>query len=58
MDAEGYPTDEELETIEKWNPQDFRGLMHYIHSLWKYADVGYWGQDPRESIFNLSTGVS
>jgi len=56
MDKDGYPDEEELETIRTWKGDDLRGLMEYIHDLWKYADCGYWGQDPYERIFNLSTG--
>jgi len=47
---EDYPTDTELEAIEKWMPkvwngQEFHDFMEYIRDHWKYADDGYWEQD-------------
>lgn len=36
MDENGYPTDEELETITKWSYKDFPGLMDYVSTLWHW----------------------
>lgn len=37
-----YPTDEELDKIEKWDAKDSKGLLDFVHSIWQYADVGSW----------------
>lgn len=33
-DGDGYPTDEELETIEKWDPRDQKGFFEFIREIW------------------------
>jgi len=33
MDVDGYPEESELETITKWDPMDFQGLMDYVHDI-------------------------
>ena len=57
MDTNGYPTDEELDTIEKW---DFRKngieeFLSYIRDNWEYADIGYYDLKKSEDgkIWNL-----
>ena len=40
FDAHGYPTDETLDIIEKWPPQDVRGLLRFMAEAWKYSDRG------------------
>ena|ERR1035437_9177072 len=30
----GYPTDETLQVIEKWEATDWPGLMDYLHEAW------------------------
>ena len=48
-----YPTDKELERIEKWLHQE-RGLIDFVRSLWEYADVGYFVLDGNK--LELHTG--
>ena len=54
MDSDGYPDDDELEQIEKWDHHDFAGLGVFVHERWKYRDCGYWTQEGRK--LNISTG--
>ena len=40
-DTDGYPTEEELETIENWNAttvQEYEKLFEYIQSIWHWSD--------------------
>lgn len=40
MDEDGYPEDEELETIKTWDhKKGWPALMEYVQSLW------HWGPD-------------
>ena len=39
-----YPTEDELKKIVEWPHSDFKGLMDFIHSIWEYAECGYWVQ--------------
>lgn len=42
MDADGYPTDEELERIRKWPHEDFAGLMEFIYNqCWNSRERGF-----------------
>ncbi|MDP2816300.1 MAG: hypothetical protein Q8O19_06440 [Rectinemataceae bacterium] len=34
MDKHGYPTDDELERVAKWDFKDKDGWFEYINSLW------------------------
>lgn len=38
MDLEGYPEEEELELIRKWDIKDSFGLIKYIKERWAYHD--------------------
>ncbi len=38
MDNEGYPEDDELELIEKWDWKDMFGLVDYVRDMWAYPD--------------------
>jgi hypothetical protein len=38
FDRSGYPTDETLEVIRKWDYNDFKGLMKYCQECWRYDD--------------------
>lgn len=38
FDADGYPTEETLKAIRKWDYHDFKGLMRYCHKAWKYPE--------------------
>ena len=53
MDADGYPTEDELKRIEEWDWRDPIGLMEYVYSLWKYAD---WGWKREGNCYDISTG--
>lgn len=52
MDADGYPTDEELERIETWGPNDLEGWFEFIHSNWIYPS--YFGK--AGNLYEISTG--
>lgn len=48
MTPDGYPDDQELESIEKWDYRDAIGLIDFIRERWAYADWGFkmkWGKD-------------
>ncbi len=56
MDEFGYPTEDELEKIEKWSVsslEDFHCFMAYINSIWTYADCGYWSQ--KGNVYSIAT---
>ena len=38
LDEDGYPTDEAIDMIEKWNYEDKRGCFEFIKSLWHWED--------------------
>lgn len=40
-DAEGYPTDEELQRLRDWDMADPRGWLDFARSLWHWADWGW-----------------
>ena len=51
-----YPTEEELEKIEKWEVnsiEDYREFMYYIHNIWEFSD---WGWSTEKDIYFISTG--
>ena len=51
-----YPTDEELEKVKTWKPQEgetWKPLFDYVKDLWNYADCGYW-EEPREGVYHIS----
>lgn len=52
MDNEGYPTDEELQTIKDWKGSDGRGLLEYVSNIWHWPDR-VWIQD---DLVCFSTG--
>jgi len=45
LDADGYPTDETLERIEQWPPDDAIRLCENVVSIW-WPDASYttWGK--------------
>jgi hypothetical protein len=51
--SEQYPTEEELNTIKNWNPNDLIGLMEFIKPLWAFDS---WGWSLEGGKFYLSTG--
>ena len=52
MDRDGYPEQQELFTIEKWDAKDLHGLMGYVESLWHWAQ--YFNR--HEDTYILHTG--
>jgi hypothetical protein len=53
MDADGYPTDEELQRIRDWPFADIDQVFAYVKSLW------HWGVPPeweRDGVLYLATG--
>jgi len=60
MDIDGYPTEEELSIIEKWNfstetfEADMVHFIEYIKERWKYAEVGYFKYEGQK--LELHTG--
>lgn len=45
-----YPTDAALQRIREWKvtqEREFRDLLAFVRSIWKYADVGYWSQEEK-----------
>lgn len=36
MDSEGYPTEEELRAIRKWDIKDFPRLLDFVEERWTY----------------------
>ena len=53
MDEEGYPTEETLEKIKNWDPNDFNGLAVFIYNLWIYGNYSNYYPD---ISLALSTG--
>ena len=47
-----YPTQDELERIEKWKYDDFHGLMSYVRDLWYHPD---WGWLQQGELYRIST---
>jgi hypothetical protein len=40
FDADGYPTDETLDTIREWDWHDFPALMAFVASAWHWGGFG------------------
>lgn len=66
MPEDGYPTEEELERITKWEG-DFKELLDYVHSIGQYwSGDRSWGWDEEQAIdehrgghvtrYHISTG--
>ena len=58
MDADGYPTEEELEKIRTWShpKYDYTGLLDYVGSHWWYPE--YFHKEPTKAgaQYKISTG--
>ena len=57
MDANGYPTDEELEKVKTWHingQSDYLDLMHYVEELWYYKSPYF--EEEEGGKFTLITG--
>lgn len=37
-----YPSENDLERIEKWDSGDPMGLIEFLEALWKYGEDGYF----------------
>jgi len=59
MDIDGYPEEDEIKRVVKWDHNDCKGLMAYVKSLWWMPGWG-WSESPGEKkgtmIYNISTG--
>ncbi len=53
MTEVGDPSEDELSRVSQWDFKDPLGWMAFIHSIWKYADAGYF--DDIGSIYYIST---
>lgn len=40
-DQDGYPFEEELEKVEKWDFKDPCGLVEFISKIWHWPDFGF-----------------
>ena len=61
IDGDGYPTEEMLEKIEKWDAGEgsYNDLMKFIKPHWKYSFEGYWSENEYEddgTEYSISTG--
>lgn len=66
FDKDGYPTDETLATITKWDIDDdlseFLDLMQFVHDAWRWPDWGWKEEDVvddrgrRHREYHISTG--
>lgn len=57
MTDEQYPSEEQSETIKKWEIKSINDcvqLLEAIKPIWHFADCGYWRQTGDK--FELSTG--
>ena len=52
FDKDGYPTDETLEAIEKWDARDTLGLFAFMEQCWSYPH--YWNR--AGDVIQISTG--
>ena len=55
-DQDGYPTEEELETLAKWSGDDALALIEYIKSIWWAPDWGFVLKGKRVLKLELHTG--
>lgn len=56
VDDDGYPTEEMLDKIAKWN-YNFIDLMRFIEPHWQYSSFGYWTKNKLEKSieYHIST---
>lgn len=54
MDRDGYPTDEELDAIQKWGNNDFAGLLNFVRDNAWNEEFGKWTRIDRK--YSLVTG--
>lgn len=59
MDDDGYPTDKMFNVIEDWDhTAGFQELMEFIKPYWKYADAGYWIENPTKHGIEYSISTA
>jgi len=52
-----YPTEQELEKIEKWPHNNFIGLMNFICGIWEFGEWGWSEKKLKDAIkYDISTG--
>lgn len=61
VDDGGYPTEEFLGRIEKWDVLKGKNsaLMKFIKRYWRYSSAGFWSEKEREGYgteYKISTG--
>ena len=61
VDDGGYPTEEFLDTIEKWDVSKGKNndLMTFIKPYWRYSYDGFWSENKHEgdgTEYAISTG--
>jgi len=57
MDKDGYPTDDELETIRNWSHEGgFNQLMEYIREQWIWPHFIGCVEEESKKIWHISTG--
>lgn len=52
LDKEGYPTEETLEAIKKWDIKDIEGCLQFISDAWYYEDGA---KKVRDGIWTFAT---
>jgi hypothetical protein len=55
---DGYPTEEALEMIEKWDAQDAKGFFEFVKSIWWMPNWG-WQEEMNEEgnkEYHIATG--
>jgi hypothetical protein len=50
-----YPTEEELQQIEKWPHTDFPGLMSFARSIWEYDCWKEGTNAEGKTVYRLAT---
>jgi hypothetical protein len=55
LDEDGYPTEQALEIVEKWNWDDIPGWFQFIKGIWHFSEWGWKEKDePHEWSENHS----
>jgi hypothetical protein len=64
LDADGYPTEDALDRIEKWPYTDPRGWFEFIQAIWHFSSWGWkeltepsdWKENTMVLRYYVSTG--
>jgi hypothetical protein len=51
LDDDGYPTDDALTIIEKWDWDDKKGWFDFIHDIWHLASWGWREGEVADEIY-------